>query len=124
MKQKRSKIIYWVATGLLTAMMLMTVGMYFFAYEETRITFSKLGVPSYVIYPLAILKILGLAAILTKKSKILKDLAYAGFFLDFALAISVNLYAKDGEFISPTVAVILLITSYIFEKRVNVEQKN
>ncbi len=30
---KRDKIIYWISTGLLTALMLMSAGMYFFKHE-------------------------------------------------------------------------------------------
>lgn len=117
MNQKRNRIIYFVATGLLTALMLMSAGMYFFNHEMVAETFGKLGYPSYIIYPLAIAKILGLIAIWTKKSNTLKEWAYAGFFFDFVLAISAHLYVKDGEFAPALVAIFLLIVSYIFDKK-------
>ena len=80
---KRNKYIYWTVTGLLSALMLMSAGMYIFNNTMVTTTFIQLGYPSYIIYPLAILKILGIIAIITKKSKILKEWAYAGFFFDF-----------------------------------------
>lgn len=117
MNLKRNRIIYLVATGLLTALMLMSAGMYFFNHEMVAETFIKLGYPSYIIYPLAIAKILGLTAIWTKKSNTLKEWAYAGFFFDFVLAVSAHIYIKDGEYAPAVVAILLLLVSYSFEKR-------
>ena len=64
---KKDKIIYWISTGLLSLMMAMSASMYIFNYETITATFQSLGYPSYLVYPLAIAKILGIAAILTKK---------------------------------------------------------
>ncbi len=118
MTQKTNRIIYYISTGLLTALMLMSAGMYLFNHAAVSNIFNTLGFPSYLVYPLAVAKILGLVAIWTRKSNTLKEWAYAGFFFDFLLACSAHLYAKDGEFLPAVVAIILLITSYIFEKRV------
>jgi hypothetical protein len=93
--------------------MLMGAGMYFFNYTEVAATFNKLGYPVYIDYPLAVLKILGVIVIWTRKSIVLKDLAYAGFFYDFVLALSAHLVIQDGEFIGAAVALILVVTSYI-----------
>jgi len=121
MNQKRNRIIYFIATGLLTALMVMSAGMYFFNHEMVAETFSKLGYPTYIIYPLAIAKILGLIAIWAKKSNALKEWAYSGFFFDFVLALSAHLFAQDGEFVPALVAIILLIVSYLFEKKLEKE---
>ncbi|MFK7908262.1 MAG: DoxX family protein, partial [Chitinophagales bacterium] len=94
---KKDKIIFWVSTGLLTALMLMSAGMYFFQYEMVSETFTKLGFPTYIIYPLAVAKILGLIAIWSRKSQMLKEWAYAGFFFDFLLAASAHINVGDGE---------------------------
>ncbi len=116
---KRNRIIYLIATGLLTALMLMSAGMYLFNYEMVAPVFSKLGYPGYIIYPLAIVKILGLIAIWTKKSNMLKEWAYAGFFFDVVLALSAHLYIKDGEFAASLVAIVLVIVSYSLEKKLS-----
>ncbi|MRT91827.1 DoxX family protein [Ancylomarina sp. 16SWW S1-10-2] len=116
--EKRNKIIYWIATGLLSALMLMSASMYIFNYEMVSQTFVKLGFPVYIIYPLAAAKILGLIAILTKKSKFLKEWAYAGFFFDFVLALSAHLLINDGAFLPAIVAIVLLIISYRYDKKI------
>jgi len=116
--EKRNKIIYWTATGLLTALMLMSAGMYFMNYEMVSATFLKLGFPTFVIYPLAVAKLLGLIAILSKKSQLLKEWAYAGFFFDFVLAFFAHIIAQDGEFAPALVAIILLVVSRIYDNKV------
>ncbi len=118
MNIKTSKRIYCLATGLLTALMLMSAGMYFFNHEMVSDTFTKLGYPTYIIYPLAIAKILGLIAIWTRQSNTLKEWAYAGFFFDFVLAAAAHIYIKDGEFAPALVSIVLLLVSYTFEKKI------
>ncbi len=117
MSNKTNKIIYLVATSLLTALMLMSAGMYIFDHQAISESFITLGYPVYLIYPLAIAKILGLIAIWTNKSQALKEWAYAGFFFDFVLALAAHTIVGDGEFAPALMAIALLIVSYIFEKR-------
>lgn len=116
--EKRNKIIYWIATGLLTAMLLMSASMYIFNNEMVGETFITLGYPAYLVYPLAIAKLLGLLAILTKKSAVLKEWAYAGFFFDFLLATGAHLIVGDGDFPGAVMAIVLLVVSYIYDRKV------
>ena len=118
MKKNKNTYIYWISTGLITAMMLLSAGMYFFNYEMVSQTFTNLGFPTYIIYPLAIAKILGLIAIWTNKSATLKEWAYAGFFFDFVLAGAAHFAIGDGEYAPSIVAIVLLLTSYIFGKKI------
>ena len=111
------KIIYWVSTGLLCALMLLSAGMYFFNHDMVVETFSRLGFPTYIIYPLAIAKILAVIAILTKKSAILKEWAYAGLFFDFVLAVSGHVMVQDGEYAAAAVAIVLLFVSYFYDRK-------
>ena len=110
--EKRIKIAYWITTGLLTFLMLMSAGMYFLNHEEVAKTFEALGFPTYVIYPLAIAKLLGLVAIWTRKSKTLIEWAYAGYLFNFLLAASAHINIGDGEAVPAMVAVVLLFGSY------------
>ena len=113
---KNQKRLYWISTGLLTAFMLMSVGMYFFKHDDLSQAFTNFGYPTYIIYPLAVAKLLGLVAIWTDQSKALKEWAYAGFFFDFALAFFAHTYIGDGEFVPSLVAIVLLFTSYFSRK--------
>ncbi|WP_369073566.1 DoxX family protein [Ancylomarina longa] len=59
--------------------MLISISLYILKHEMVSKTFTHLGFPTFLIYPLALAKLLGLIAILSKKSALLKEWAYAGF---------------------------------------------
>ena len=119
MNLKKEKIIYYISTGLLTLLMLMSVGMYLFNHDIMAETFTKLGYPSYIIYPLAAAKLLGLIAIWTNLSDTLKEWSYAGFFFDFLLALSAHIHIADGEHMPAIIALILLSISYYYSKKLH-----
>lgn len=116
---KRDIIIYYIATILLTLFMLFSVGMYFFNHEEVAVMFTNFGYPTYIIYPYAIMKLLGLIAIWFIGNKILKEWAYAGFFFAFILAFFAHVMIGDGEQMGAAMALIFLIVSYIYSKKLN-----
>lgn len=115
---KAARIIYWIVTGLLCLMMLASAVMYIVNHDEAAKAFTALNYPAYLVYPLAIAKILGVAAIITKKSKSLKEWAYAGFFFVFAFALTAHLNARDGGFVAPIVALALLFASYFLDRKI------
>lgn len=112
------KIVYWIATAVLSLLMLFAAFNYLFKYPVIADVFVKLGYPTYLIFPLAIAKIFGVIAILTRKSKTLTEWAYAGFFFNFMLALSAHLNAGDGQFAPSIVCLILLMISYASGKKV------
>jgi len=115
---KRNKIIYLVATGLLSVNMLLSAGMYLFKHEMVVEMFTSLFYPAYIIYPLAIAKILGLIAIWSDKSRTLKEWAYAGFVFELLLAFSAHINVGDGESLPAAIALLLVLISY-YSYRVN-----
>ncbi|MEM6320248.1 MAG: DoxX family protein [Bacteroidota bacterium] len=114
---KRDKIVYWVATDLLSLMMTGSATMYILQYEEVARVFTAAGFPTYIIYFLATCKFLGVLAILTKKSRMLKEWAYAGFFFNFCLAFMAHMNS-DGALAAPIITMILLFISYFMDKQV------
>ena len=114
---KTTKIIYYVSTGLLTLLMLFSAGMYFFNHAEVATMFTSFGYPTYIIYPYAIAKLLGLAAIWFVGNKTIKEWAYAGFFFAFIFAFFAHVMISDGEQMGAILAMIFLITSYITYKK-------
>lgn len=116
---KRDKIIFYVATGLLSLLMCFSVYMYLFNHEAVVGMFNNFGYPSYIIYPYAIAKLLGVFALWNPNFKVLKEWAYAGFFFAFVLAFFAHYMIGDGEQTGALVALVLLAVSYIFNKRIN-----
>ncbi|HLV15469.1 MAG TPA: DoxX family protein [Xanthomarina sp.] len=114
---KKNKIIYYVATGLLTVLLLFSAGMYFFNYDEVAQMFVSFGYPTYIIYPYAVAKLLGLAVIWNPNFNTIKEWAYSAFFFAFILAFFAHFMINDGEHFSALLALVLLIVSYIYSKK-------
>lgn len=121
---KRNKIIYWISTGILCALFMFSAMMYIFNYPRIEGFFINLGFPTWIIYPLAVLKVFGVLAILTKKINLLKELAYAGFLFDAILALSAHTIVNDGEFMPAIIAIVAITVSWIYDRKVfgNYEQ--
>lgn len=111
--EKRNRIIYWVTTGLVCVVMLMSASMYFFNNREVSKLFIKFGYPTYIIYPLAVAKVLAVVALVSNKSKVLKEWAYAGIFFDVILATSAHLSVNDGGHYLPLGVMVLLLISRV-----------
>ncbi len=114
---KRDKVIFYVATGLMSALMLMSVFMYFTKHDQIASFFEFLSYPSYLVYPLAIAKLLGLIAIWTRLSTTLTYFAYAGFLYDFILALVAHLSVSDGEHNGAIMALVVWTVSFIYYKK-------
>jgi DoxX-like protein len=115
----KNKIIYYVSTGLLSLLILFSAGMYLFNYEVVKEMFASFGYPTYIIYPYAIVKLLGLFAVWNSRFITLKEWAYAGFFFAFILAFFAHYMVGDGEQIGAIIAFILLLVSYYSWKKLN-----
>lgn len=114
---KTTKIIYYISTGLLSLLMLFSVSQYFLNHEEVAGMFTNFGYPTYIIYPYGVAKLLGLVALWFFSGKVIKEWSYAGFFFAFILAFFAHVMIGDGEEMGAVVAMVLLVTSYITNKK-------
>ncbi len=113
-----NKVLYWVSTGLLTAVMLFSVYNYFFNYEIITGFFEHFHYPTYLVYPLAIAKILGLIAIWGNFSALLKNLAYAGFFYNTLMAFFAHLITDGTDYLFSFLALLCVVISFFTGKQV------
>jgi len=109
--------IYWTSTLILFGMMLATGVLYFVFYDTLVDYFTSYGYPIYLIYPLALAKIMGSLIILNNKNKFLKELAYIGFFYNFILAFFAHYMINEFDPF-PTISMILLLISYFTGKKI------
>lgn len=111
------KKLYWSSTILLCAMMLLTGIFYFVFYDKLVVYFNSYDYPIYLIYPLAVLKILGALTILYHKQQFLRELAYAGFLYNFILAFFAHIMIGEMDPF-PTISLLLLGVSYFTGKKI------
>lgn len=116
-KMKTTKIIYWGSTGLLSALLLMSAGMYVLNNAEVAGMFKAFGYPTYIIYPLAVAKVSAVIVLLTQKQTVIKEWAYSALFFEFILAFFAHYMIGDGEQLGAVIAMTLLVVSYIFGRK-------
>jgi len=115
--EKRNKIIYWVATGLMAFGMLTSGLAQLFHAKEMVDLLVSLGYPLYLLYIIGTWKILGVIAILIPRFKLLKEWAYAGFFFVMTGALISHLASGDSSLkgiIGPLMQTIFIILSWYF----------
>ena len=113
---KRNKIIYWIATIWLALGMLSTGIVQLLKTEEEVDMMMRLGYPVYFLTIIGVWKILGVVAVLIPKFPLLKEWAYAGFFIAMSGAIISHLISGDEakEIFGPTLLLILTMVSWYF----------
>ncbi len=113
--------IYRGVTLLFSLVIMMGVGMYLFKHDMVAEMFTSLQYPVYLIYPLALVKTLGIIAIWSNQSKTLKEWAYAGFVFELSLAASAHINVQDGGYLPPLVLLVLLGVSYFYYRKMERE---
>ncbi len=114
--EKTRLILYWVATGLLAFGMLGSAIAQVFRARDMVDIIVHLGHPVYLMPMLGIWKILGVAAILIPRYKLVKEWAYAGLFFTMTGAFVSHLACGDGvkETIGAFMQTIFIILSWYF----------
>jgi hypothetical protein len=113
---KKINIIYWIATGLLLALMLFSaVGSFMPPTPDGTKMMHAMGYQTYIIQFLAVAKILGIIAILVPGFPRIKEWAYAGFAFDLigaTYSMAVNL--PFNQWAPMPIFLIILAVSYIY----------
>lgn len=113
---KKTKIAYWVFTGLFAFVMLGSAIPDILVMPEAVQGFKEMGYPAYLIPFLGWAKLLGVAAILIPGFPRIKEWAYAGLFIDLVgAAYSVGSIGKSMNNWVPMLVIIGIgISSYVF----------
>ncbi len=114
--EKRNKVIYWIATGLLAVGMLQSGIFAVLRTKEWVDLVTNLGYPVYFLSILGVWKILGVIAILIPRFKLIKEWAYAGFFFAMTGALVSHLVMGDGgkAILGPLFQIVFIILSWYF----------
>jgi len=113
---KKTKIIFWVATGLLAAML--GIGAVYDAISAPEAVehVTRIGYPAYIVPFLGVAKLLGVIAILVPGYPRVKEWAYAGIFYDLLGAFYSHIAFGDGPdmWAGFIIGFILIAVSYIY----------
>jgi DoxX-like family len=113
---KTSKIIYWVATSLLSFGMLASGISQILHVKDMDELITHVGYPLYFMSIIGVWKILGVIAILIPNFKLLKEWTYAGFFFLLTGALISHLAIGDNgkAILGPLFQTVFVILSWYF----------
>jgi hypothetical protein len=113
-KTMTATTIYWISTALLSLLYLSSAFLYAAKGTWVRQTLAELNYPAPYLVPLMIVvKVAGIAAILSRISVPLSDLAYAGIFFHLALSGSAHLGVRKPKGALPAlIGLVLLAASF------------
>jgi hypothetical protein len=120
---KKTKIFYWIITGLFSAFMLFSaIPDALSTADAIKFMNNQLGYPNYIIPFLGIAKVLGVIAILIPGYKRITEWAYAGLFFDLAGA-TYSVVASFGLQVSIVFMILpiifLFLSYYLWRKKMN-----
>jgi len=113
---KKTKIIYWVLTGLMGVVMIMASIPDIILHPEAVAVITHLGYPKYLIPFIGVLKVVGTITILLPGLPTLKEWAYAGLMIDLTGAVYSHISVGDNVSVwaFPLVVFVLVIGSYVY----------
>jgi len=118
---KKDKIIYWISTGLIGAMMIFS-GYSYFTNPQIADSFKHIGFPNFFRVELGTAKIIGALVLLIPQipTKI-KEWAYAGFIITFisAAIVHINIGDPNRAIITPLLMLAILLVSNFYMSKVN-----
>lgn len=105
---------YWISTALLCLLYMASAATYVVKRNWVRQALTELGYPGHLIPILTSVKILAVAAVISRISVALSDLAYAGMFYHLLLSASAHINARKPGGAAPAAAgLVLLIVSFM-----------
>ena len=119
-RMKKTNILYWVFTGALGALMLLSsIPDILKVPEAVTMVTTHLGYPPYFLQFIGVAKLLGVIAIIVPAFPRLKEWAYAGFTFDLIAAMYSGISVGDpvGKWAPIFIGFILIACSYIFYHR-------
>ncbi len=116
---KKTKITYWIITGLTAALLGMGAIFDAVAAPEAVTEITHLGYPVYLIPFLGVAKLLGVTAILIPGFPRIKEWAYAGLAFDMTGALYSHISSGDPAMVWAFILIPLqlLVTSYILHHK-------
>lgn len=108
---KKTKILYWIVTGIFAAFMLFSAIPDIMVVPDAITLITGLGYPKYIIPFLGWAKLLGVIVILIPGFRRIKEWAYAGLFYDL-LGATYSGIAKEG--FQPQMAFMILPIGFLF----------
>jgi len=117
MLNKLKIVVFWIATAYVLSLLGFSAWVYHAKHELISDYFTTLGYPTYLVYPLASLKLLTIVIIITHRYNDLRDMAYAAYFINMVMAL-VGHVVQGDSYLHAVLGGSCLIISYLLGNQV------
>ncbi len=117
MVKKIQIVVYWLATAYVLFLLGFSVWAYHVKHEMISGFFLALGYPSYLVYPLAYLKLTVIVIVVSHRYNDLRDMAYAAYFINMMMALVGHAMHGDS-YAHAALGGVCLVISYLLGNRV------
>jgi len=114
---KLQATVFWLATAYVLYLLGFAVWAYHAKHEMISAYFNSLGYPTYLVYPLAYLKLLAILIIVSHRYNDLRDMAYAAYFINMIMAL-VGHAAHGDTYLHAAIGGTCLAISYLLGNKV------
>lgn len=108
--------LYWTATVLFG---LLFIGSAILGVVDPQASYDEyrhLEFPAWILYPLSLLKVLGIVAIVWNGSKTLKNFAFAGFLYDLLLALGGHIAQQEIKVLLAVFGLVLWAFAFVMDR--------
>jgi hypothetical protein len=112
-----TKIFYWISTGIVLFLLTWAAISYHVIHETQAGYFTAFGYPTYLVYPLAYLKLTAILVIVTHRYNDLRDMVYSAYFINMAMALVGHIIYGDF-FAHALIGMIVIPISYLLGNKV------
>jgi hypothetical protein len=109
---------FLVATGLFVALFAGSVAFGWLDLPGSYREYTHLGFPKWSFHFLQFAKVAGLMAILSNRSRTLKDFAFAGFLFDLLLALGAHIDRREVKFVLPVIGLAIWGFAFFMNRKV------
>ncbi len=121
--KKLQATVFWLATAYVLYLLGFSVWAYHAKHEMISAYFNTLGYPSYLVYPLAYLKLLAIVIIVSHRYNDLRDMAYAAYFINMIMAL-VGHAVHGDMYLHAAIGATCLAISYLLGNKVRGRPKH
>ena len=111
------KTAYWISTGLILFLLSWSAITYHVIHDHQAQFFEAFGYPTYLVYPLAWLKVVAIVVIISHRHNDLRDMVYAAYFFNMLMALVGHILLGD-VFAHALIGMLLLPVSYLLGNQV------
>lgn len=113
---RNTRVLYIIAIGLLIVLFSVSIWLSVSDPQGTIDEYHKLSFPDWLLIPQASAKLLGLIGVVQRRSRTIKDFAYAGFLYNLLLAFGAHVATRDPQVLLALLGLAIWVFAFAMDR--------